>query len=101
MEYKDILPLYTKHKRRAIIARLAFDESSLREELKYLRDPLKLADYVHDLLQKDAFEKAAELVRMAGKSTPCTVSWNHLINYEMSQERVNSAVKLYNEVNRD
>ena len=97
----DLLPLYTKQKQRAIIASLAFDEKSLREELKYLGDPLKLAEYIDDLLRKNAFEKAAELVRMASKSIPCTVSWNHLINYEMSQGRINSAVKLYNEVSHD
>ena len=92
------MPLYTTQKQRAIAARLAFDERSLREELKYLRDPLKLAEYVDSLLRKGGFDKAAELVRMASKSIPCTVSWNHLINYELSQSRVNSAVKLYNEV---
>lgn len=95
------MPLYTKQKRRAIIARLVFDEKSLREELKYLGDPLKLAEYIDDLLRKNAFDKAVELVRMASKSIPCTVSWNHLINYELSLGRVNGAVKLYNEVNRD
>lgn len=95
----DLMPLYTRQKQKAVTARLAFDERSLREELKYLRDPLKLAEYVDSLLRKNGFDKAAELVRMAGNSIPCTVSWNHLISYEMSQGRVNGAVKLYNEVN--
>lgn len=92
------MPFYTKQKQKAITTRLAFDEKSLREELIYLRDPLKLADYVDSLLRKNGFEKAAELVRMAGRNIACTVSWNHLISYEMSQGRAYSAVKLYNEV---
>lgn len=80
------------------MARLAFDKNSLKEELVYLRDPLKLAEHVDGLVKKDGFDKAAELVRMAGKNMPCTVSWNHLIDHEMSKGRVANAVKLYNEV---
>jgi hypothetical protein len=92
------MPLYTEQKRKAIAARLAFNQTSLREELRYLKDPLKLSDYIVDLLRRDGFAKALELVRMSSKDIACTVSWNHVIDHEMSQGRVNDAVKLYNEV---
>ena len=59
---------------------------------------MKLADHTVKLLRDDDFLKALELVRLASKDVECTVSWNHLIDYEMSKARVTEAVKLYNEV---
>jgi hypothetical protein len=81
----------------------------LEMELVYLRDPVKLADRVRSLLSSnssggsgsgdmDKAEKAANLVRLASKRYPCTVSWNHLINDQMQHGRVNAALKLFNEV---
>ena len=96
-----LMPRYTKHKQKAMTARLSFNQKNLREELRYLGDPLKLADHVKSLLQRDGFNKAVELVRMAGTSVSCTVSWNHLIDHEMCQGRVNGALKLYHEVRPD
>ena len=59
---------------------------------------MRLADHTVRLLREEAFEKALEIVRLASKDVDCTVSWNHLINFEMTKARVSSAVKLYNEV---
>ena len=70
----------------------------LKLELRWLKDPVKLADHTVKLLRDDDFLKALELVRLASKDVECTVSWNHLIDYEMSKARVTEAVKLYNEV---
>ena len=75
-----------------------FEKKSLKEELRWLRDPLKLAERVVALLRKDEFQKALELVRLASKDIQCTVSWNHLVDYEMSKGRVTNASKIYNEV---
>ncbi len=58
---------------------------------------MKLANHTVKLLQGDDFEKALEIVRLASKNVECTVSWNHLIDYDMSKARVTNAVKLYNE----
>ncbi|KAI4179977.1 MAG: hypothetical protein L6R41_007527 [Letrouitia leprolyta] len=69
----------------------------LEKELLWLQDPLKLADNTIDLLRKDEDEKALELIRMASKRSQCTVSWNHVIDYEMSKGRVQKAEKVYNE----
>lgn len=64
----------------------------------FLKDPLKLANDVRDTLRKDRFEEAQEVVRTASKDLQCVVSWNHLIDWQMSQGKVNGAVKTYNEV---
>ena len=71
--------------------------SSLRIEVRWLKDPVKLANPTVKLLQGDDFEKALDIVRLASKNVECAVSWNHLIDYEMSKARVSNAVKLYNE----
>ena len=76
----------------------SYNKSHLRLELRWLKDPVKLADRTVKLLRDDDFLKALELVRLASKDVECTVSWNHLIDYEMSKARVTEAVKLYNEV---
>ena len=75
-----------------------FKKKNLEEELRWLKDPLKLATKVVDLLRQDEFQKALELVRLASKDIQCTVSWNHLVDYEMSKGRVTNASKIYNEV---
>ena len=75
-----------------------YKKKNLEEELRWLKDPLKLATKVVDLLRQDEFQKALELVRLASKDVQCTVSWNHLVDYEMSKGRVTNASKIYNEV---
>ena len=75
-----------------------YKKKSLQEELRWLKDPLKLAENVIVLLRRDEFQKALELVRLASKDIQCTVSWNHLVDYEMSKGRVTNASKIYNEV---
>ncbi len=73
-------------------------KKDLDRELIYLQDPLKLAENTIALLRNDDNEKALDLVRLASKQTPCTVSWNHVVDYEMSKGRIQKAVKTYNEV---
>ncbi|KAL8644092.1 MAG: hypothetical protein Q9210_007428, partial [Variospora velana] len=70
----------------------------LGKELVWLQDPVKLAENTIGLLRNDDHEKAIDTVRMASKNTSCTVSWNHLIDYDMSKGKVQKAVKIYNEV---
>jgi len=77
-----------------------FNQKDLERELVWLRDPLKLAARVVALLRHgdDDYDKAFALVRLASKKMECTVSWNHLIDYDMHKARVSAAVKTYNEV---
>ena len=74
------------------------DPTALEKELRYLQDPMKLADNTISLLKKDDFEKALALVKMSGRNMACTVSWNHLMDYEMFKGRVSNAMKIYNDV---
>lgn len=76
----------------------AYKRSNLELELRWLKDPMKLADHTVKLLREDDPQKALAIVRLASKDVECTVSWNHLIDYEMSKARVANALKLYNEV---
>lgn len=75
-----------------------FKVTSLEQELRYLKDPLKLADHTISLLRQDDHKKAVEIVRLGSRRMACTVSWNHLVDYEMSKGRVTGAMSLYNEV---
>lgn len=70
----------------------------VRKHLTYLKDPLKLADFVLRALRNDEFENTIMVVRAASKNIQCIVSWNHLIDWQLSKGRMNAAIKLYNEV---
>ena len=74
------------------------NKDHIKRELKYLSDPLKLAGLALKILQQDNRAKALDMVRMASRDMACTVSWNHIIDYDMSKGRVNDAIKIYNEV---
>lgn len=74
------------------------DKAALEKELRWLRDPMKLAENTVDLLKREECDKALELVRMSSKKMACTVSWNHLVDYEMYKGRVATAMKIYNDV---
>lgn len=91
---------FTLHKQRALARSSVFTQTSLEQELRYLKDPRKLADYIDILLHKDQFGKAYELVKKSSRDLPCTVSWNHLINFDMSTGRVGNACTLYNDVGK-
>ena len=71
---------------------------ALEKEMRFLQDPVKLADNTVKLLKKDRTEKAGQLVKLASRSMACTVSWNHMIDYEMSKGRVSRAMTIYNDV---
>ena len=71
---------------------------AIEEELKFLRDPLKLSENTARLLRAGDKDRALELVRAISKYGAYIVAWNHLIDYEMSQKRVSSAMDIYNDV---
>ncbi|KAL6718377.1 hypothetical protein ACLMJK_004466 [Lecanora helva] len=85
---------------RAIKQDEPFTKSSLEQEVRWLKDPLKLGDHVVKLLRQDDPSKALAIVRRLSKEVACTVSWNYLIDYLMSKGRVADAVKLYNEMKK-
>ncbi|KAI9721127.1 MAG: hypothetical protein M1812_002608 [Candelaria pacifica] len=73
---------------------------ALEQELRYLKDPMKLADHIRYTLRDENPEKSVELVRMASKDMQCTVSWNHIVDFQMTFGRVNAALKTYNEMKK-
>lgn len=87
--------------RRSPVPERLYSESNLKRELVWLSDPLRLAQEVVKLLKLDSdqgYAKAEGLVRLASKQMACTVSWNHLIDYDMSKGFVKHALKHYQEV---
>jgi pentatricopeptide repeat protein len=61
-------------------------------------DPYHIAQYISSALQKDKFDEALMMTRMASRNKKVEVSWNHLIDYLLKKHRLNAAIKLYNEV---
>ncbi len=74
------------------------EDRELAKQLRYLKDPLKLADYVRKTLLRDDFETAQKVVRAASKDVQCVVSWNHLVDWQLNKGSMNAAIKTYNEV---
>jgi hypothetical protein len=74
------------------------DWNRRKQELRYLQDPLELAQFVRAELNKDKVEEMKQLVQMASHSMACVVSYNHIIDYYLSKSQVRSALKVYNDV---
>ncbi len=73
-------------------------EKDIVLNLKYLKDPIKLAEFVRKTLSDDNYELAQRVVNEASSTTPCTVSWNHIIEWQLSKGKMNTAIKSYHEV---
>ena len=76
------------------------DERRLRNTMKYLVDPLKFTEHVRLLLGKNDVPTAYALLQYASKSMNCVVAWNSLILWCFENDRINPALKIYNEVCR-
>ncbi|KAK0711547.1 hypothetical protein B0H67DRAFT_585655 [Lasiosphaeris hirsuta] len=72
----------------------------VKKHLQYLKDPLLIAEHILATLAKGKFEEALEVTRAASRDTAVSVSWNHLIDYQMKNQRLHAAVKLYNEMKK-
>ncbi|KAK3944236.1 hypothetical protein QBC46DRAFT_305368 [Diplogelasinospora grovesii] len=72
----------------------------VKKHLEYLKDPYKIQEHVKRTLDKGAFDEAALLTRKASRDAKVTVSWNHLIDYQMRNQRLHAAMKLYNEMKK-
>lgn len=69
-------------------------------ELKYLADPLKLANRVRDMLRHGDHIKSTELVRQASREMACVVGWNHIIDHHMQRRAIKEAFSVYNEMKK-
>ncbi|KAJ9609679.1 hypothetical protein H2200_006007 [Cladophialophora chaetospira] len=86
-------------------ARGKYLQRAMREEVKFLEDPLKLAQNIVEKLRDHKLDEALELVRASerandGKGVANVVSWNHIIDWLMSQEAPGEAWKVYNEMKK-
>lgn len=74
------------------------DWNRRKRELRYLQDPLDLAQFVRAELNKDKVDEMKQLVQMASHSMACVVSWNHIIDHYLAKSQVSNAIKVYNDV---
>ncbi|KAM0334031.1 hypothetical protein ACHAQA_001051 [Verticillium albo-atrum] len=72
----------------------------VKKHLERMDDPFKIAQHVHRTLAKDRYDEALLLVQQASKTAQCTVSWNHLIDYQMKNQKLNAAVRLLNDMKK-
>jgi len=73
-------------------------DAHLQTELKYLNDPFKLAQHILYVLQTGDEQKALALVRLSSRNLDNTVSWNHVVDWQMKQGKTSVAIDTYNEV---
>ncbi|TLS23259.1 uncharacterized protein PpBr36_05986 [Pyricularia pennisetigena] len=75
---------------------------AVRRHLEFLGDDrFKIARHVLSTLQRDAFDEALHLVRKISRADrDYMVSWNHLISHLFQKQRLNAAIKLYNEAKK-
>ncbi|CAK7266769.1 hypothetical protein SEPCBS119000_002199 [Sporothrix epigloea] len=72
-----------------------------RQRLRYLQDAYTIGKAVEAMLKKEGkFDEALQLTRMASKDHKVVVSWNRLIDYQMRQQRLTGAMKLFNEMKK-
>ena len=75
-------------------------KANLKSELKYLTDPLKLANHVQHVLEHDDVDKALALVRLSSRAVANIVSWNHLLDWHMKKGKTKAAFDVYNEMKK-
>ncbi|KAK8114806.1 pentatricopeptide repeat protein [Apiospora kogelbergensis] len=76
-------------------------QRAVNHRLALMDDPYHIAKDVLLTLAKDRYDEAKFMVAKAsGKKKNLTVSWNHLIDYQMRHQRLNGAIKLFNEMKK-
>lgn len=95
----------TKHKSSEEIEENKELERIAKEELRWLRDPLRFSERIRAVLPRGGVTKpmlveakALALVRVASKNVNCVVAWNHIIDHYMAQGKPKLAQKIFNEV---
>lgn len=73
-------------------------QRAVKKHLDYMDDPWKIAQHIEQTLAKDRFDEALLLTQKASKDSQVVVAWNHLIGYQLEQQQLKKAIKLFNEV---
>ncbi|KAF1812980.1 hypothetical protein P152DRAFT_513983 [Eremomyces bilateralis CBS 781.70] len=84
----------------AVVRRPSHNPKSLEAELRWLKDPVRLADHVQRLLLLSEVSKATEMIHLASKTQKCTVPWNLLLDHLMRSGKVNEAMKTFNDMKK-
>jgi len=66
--------------------------------MRYLPDRWHHSKLIQKLLAQDRRDEALLLVQRSSKDFQIIVSWNFLIEYDLKNQRLHSAVKLFNDV---
>ncbi|RDW89555.1 hypothetical protein BP6252_01587 [Coleophoma cylindrospora] len=82
------------------VAKKRLEPANIKKHLKFLKDPVKLADDVRRMLRDDDYETALEVVKAASKDMQCVVSWNHIIDWQVSKRKLTAAIKTYNDMKK-
>ncbi|KAK6866176.1 Pentatricopeptide repeat protein [Apiospora arundinis] len=75
-------------------------EWAVNKHMDYIKDPFHIAQAVQGHLDKDRYEEAKLMTVKASKGKNVTVSWNHLIEYQMRHQRLHGAINLFNEMKK-
>ncbi|KAK2594221.1 hypothetical protein QQS21_008063 [Conoideocrella luteorostrata] len=75
-------------------------QRAVKKHLSHMEDPWKIAQHVEQTLAKDRYDEALLLARKVSKDRQVVVAWNHLIEYQLEQQQLKQAVKLYNEMKK-
>ncbi|EEY20898.1 pentatricopeptide repeat protein [Verticillium alfalfae VaMs.102] len=75
-------------------------EWAVKKHLERMDDPFIIAQHVSRTLAKDRYDEALLLVQQASKTAQCVVSWNHLIDFQMKNQKLNAAVRLLNDMKK-
>ena len=73
-------------------------ERNVRYTLKNMDDPYQVAQHVRQILGKGSYDEALLLTQTASRSMNAVVSWNHLIDYNLENQQLKQAIKLFNDV---
>ncbi|KAF3769985.1 hypothetical protein M406DRAFT_23042, partial [Cryphonectria parasitica EP155] len=71
-----------------------------QKELEYTTDPYHIAENVAKKLAAKDFDKALLLTQTASKDKQVIVSWNHLIEYQFQNQKLQAAIKLFNDMKK-
>ncbi|KAJ1337725.1 PPR repeat family [Microdochium nivale] len=63
-------------------------------------DPLRAAQHVSQLLAKNKIDDARAFTRAASKQAQVVVSWNHLIDHALKDQKLREALKIFQEMKK-
>ncbi|KAJ3474102.1 hypothetical protein NLG97_g9991 [Lecanicillium saksenae] len=73
---------------------------AIAKQMEYIQDPWVLGKYIEDLLGKDKFDDAIMTVQLASKKMEAVVSWNQLIDYQLSRDKMKIALGIFNDMKK-